>query len=131
LRIDEHSGAGGDVVRAGVLLIAVLLAVAACAKPVEQPDPLEALRRDCPAYYANSTPVQRSNVVNRVVVPGYPECVIRHVLGEPQGRKQIPDLPDSEWWFYDRDPGYLQVTIANGQLASWSRCSGCKRWYNE
>ena len=115
-------------------LSALLLVLTACAGVYGSPDraaSLEKLQADCPEYYASSTEHQRTNVVNKVVVPNYPECVVRHLLGEPAARKPDAADPGSELWFYDRDPGYLQLTIANGRLSTWSRCGPCKRWYKD
>ncbi|MEN8184745.1 MAG: hypothetical protein ABFS46_19665, partial [Myxococcota bacterium] len=67
--------------------------------------------------------------VNRVLGSSWPECVLRFRLGEPQARRLVPDESGAEWWYYDADPGYLQVTVEGGILRSWTRCESCKRWY--
>lgn len=90
---------------------------------------LERLEQECPDYWERSSPQQRSNLVNRVIAPNYPECVIRFSLGEPQARREVPNVSGSEWWYYDRDPGYLQLTLEEGHLTSWRRCETCRRWY--
>jgi hypothetical protein len=90
---------------------------------------LERLEQECPDYYERSSPEQRSNLVNRVIAPDYPECVVRFALGDPQARREVPNGSGSEWWYYDREPGYLQITMEEGRLTSWKRCETCRRWY--
>ena len=97
--------------------------------PSEREQALERLRQDCPDYVREASPEQLTHLLGRVILPGYPECVLVHVLGEPRARRPVPRLPGVEWWFYDRDPGYLQLTVEDGRLASWSRCDGCPRFY--
>ena len=90
---------------------------------------LERLKQQCPDYWKQSSPQQRSNLVHRVIAPDYPECVIVFSLGDPQARREVPNDSGSEWWYYDRDPGYLQLTLEEGRLTSWKRCESCRRWY--
>jgi hypothetical protein len=116
---------------------AVLVVLAACAGSSTQgvrtegasPAALEELRRQCPDYYARTTPEQHANLLNRVIVSGYTECVVVHMLGEPRARRPVADLPGTEQWYYDRDPGYLEVTLEDGVVRSWTRCESCGRWY--
>ncbi len=56
--------------------------------------------------------------------------MIRFALGEPQARRPVPNASGAEWWYYDRDPGYLQLTLEQGRLTSWNRCESCRRWYD-
>ena len=93
------------------------------------PEALDELRQSCPDYYERTTEEQRSNLLDRVIVAGYPECVVVFMLGEPRARRPVADVPGTEQWYYDRNPGYLEVTMTDGVLASWSRCESCGRWY--
>ena len=112
------------------LALLVGLACGGSTAPTESRESaLERLRQSCPDYYAASTPEQRMHVVNRVIASSYPECVVLFSLGEPQARRLVPDDSGAEWWYYDRDPGYLQLTVEGGLLRSWTRCGSCKRWY--
>ena len=56
-------------------------------------------------------------------------CVVLHMLGEPRARRPVADLPGTEHWYYDREPGYLEVTLTDGVVSSWTRCESCGRWY--
>jgi hypothetical protein len=95
------------------------------------PEALEEFRLACPDYYDKTTEKQRANLLDRVIVAGYPECAVVFMLGEPRARRPVMDLPGAEQWYYDRDPGYLEVTMKDGTIASWSRCSSCRRWYTQ
>jgi hypothetical protein len=95
------------------------------------PEALEELRQSCPDYYGRTTADQRANLLDRVIVAGYPECAVIFMLGEPRARRPVADLPGTEQWYYDRDPGYLEVTMKDGTIASWSRCTSCGRWYSQ
>jgi hypothetical protein len=41
---------------------------------------LQRLEQECPEYWKQTSPEQRENLVNRVIAPDYPECVIRFSL---------------------------------------------------
>lgn len=122
----------------GVHALALLSFVACASAPPPQGlrapgEPIELaldrLETQCPDYWERTTPEQRENLVHRVIAPDYPECVIRLALGEPRARRPVPNTSGAEWWYYDRDPGYLQLTLERGRLTSWNRCESCRRWY--